>query len=392
VRILFVSHSSQLYGAERGLYELVSGIAAAGRAEPIVSFPSEGPLTRRLLELGIPVRVVPYGPWASGPMAFRQKLVSLKKNVRAVRDLRRVLDETAPDLVVTNTAAIPSAAFAAYSKALPHIWFVHEYGGPGYDSSLHWGSWVTWNLVNRLSRRVVVPSQGLRRHLSKWIPEDRLRVVYSAAETPPDGAPSRSRDASQAFRLVVIGHMIEGKGQEDAVRALAVLQERGFSPSLTLVGSEQPSYGASLRTIARSLGVDGSITFVDYVEDALPFLREADIAVVCSRRESLGRVGIEAMKCGLPVVGARASGTIELIRDDWNGLLYEPGNARDLAGRVEALIRDPDLADRLAQTAQAWAQSKFTTKNYVDSFMDVASEVVRERAGRHSALPTGRRG
>jgi glycosyltransferase involved in cell wall biosynthesis len=138
--------------------------------------------------------------------------------------------------------------------------------------------------------------------------------------------------------------------------------------------------------------VDGSITFVDYVEDALPFLREADIAVVCSRRESLGRVGIEAMKCGLPVVGARASGTIELIRDDWNGLLYEPGNARDLAGRVEALIRDPDLADRLAQTAQAWAQSKFTTKNYVDSFMDVASEVVRERAGRHSALPTGRRG
>jgi glycosyltransferase involved in cell wall biosynthesis len=236
VRILFVSHSSQLYGAERGLYELVKGIAAAGRAEPIVCCPSEGPLPRRLLELGIPVRVVPYAPWASGLVAFRQKLVLLKKYVRAVRDLGRVLDQTAPDLVVTNTATIPSAAFAAYSRALPHVWFVQGYGGRGYDASLHWGSWITWKLVNRLSRRVVVASQGLRGHLSEWIPEDRLGVVYLAAETPP----SLSRDASQAFRLVVIGHMVEGKGQEDAVRALAVLQEKGFFPSLTLVGSEQP--------------------------------------------------------------------------------------------------------------------------------------------------------
>jgi glycosyltransferase involved in cell wall biosynthesis len=98
------------------------------------------------------------------------------------------------------------------------------------------------------------------------------------------------------------------------------------------------------------------------------------------------------MKCGLPVVGARTGGTVEVIRDGWNGLLYEPGDALDLAVRVEALIRDPRLADRLARTAQAWAQSKFTTKNYVDSFMDVASEVVRESAGRHSPLPTGRTG
>jgi glycosyltransferase involved in cell wall biosynthesis len=208
---------------------------------------------------------------------------------------------------------------------------------------------------------------------------DRLRVIHAAAKTPSGSAYAPSETGSRLPSLIVVGHMIEGKGQEDAVRALAVLRARGVPASLTLVGSQQPAYGASLRTTARSLEVDGSITFVDYADDAFPLLQEADIALVCSRRECLPRVVIEAMKCGLPVVGARASGTVELIQDGWNGLSYEPGNARDLAGRVEALIRDPDLADRLAQTAQAWAHSKFTIKNYVDSFMDVASEVVGEK-------------
>jgi glycosyltransferase involved in cell wall biosynthesis len=387
-----VSHSPLMYGAERSLYELVSGLKAAGKAEPVVCFPREGPLPRRLRDLGIPVSILPYSPWASGPMPFHRKMRSLGRNAVAALGLRRVLSATAPDLVVTNTATVPTAAIAAFSMGVPHIWYPHEYGDSGYNVSFHWGRAVTWRLIGRLSSRVVVPSHGLKRHLSKWIPKNRLRVVYSAAETPSDLTHASSENETQLPRLVVIGHLIEGKGQEDAIRALAVLQERGFSPSLTLVGSEQPRYGASLRTIARSLGVDGSITFVDYVEDAFPFLREADIALLCSRRECLPRVIIEAMKSGLPVVGARASGTIELIRDNWNGLLYEPWNSGDLAGRVEALIRDPDLADRLAQTAQAWAHSKFTTKNYVDSFMEVASEVVRERAGRHSAIPTGRAG
>jgi glycosyltransferase involved in cell wall biosynthesis len=231
---------------------------------------------------------------------------------------------------------------------------------------------------------VIVVSQGLRDYLTRWIPVDRIRVVYVGGESPPDCKPSRSDGVPSAFRLVVIGHKIEGKGQEDAVRALAVLKNKGFSASLTLVGSEHPVYGASLRTIAKSSGVDGSITFVDYVEDPFPFLREADIALVCSRRESLGRVTIEAMKCGLPVVGARAGGTVELIEDGWNGLLYEPGNAHELAARVEALVQDPDLVDRLGRTARAWALDKFTTKNYVDSFLDIASEVVDGGAGRQS--------
>jgi glycosyltransferase involved in cell wall biosynthesis len=392
MRILFVSHSPLLYGAELCLYELVRGIQASGQAEPVVCFPREGPLPRRLRALGIPVWILPYSPWASGPMPLHRKVRSLARNALATLELRRIMDATAPDLVVTNTATVPSAAIAAFSKRLPHVWYVHEYGEPGYNVSFHWGRGVTWRLVGRLSRRVVVPSHGLKRHLFKWISKSRLRVVYFAAETPSASAYAPSREGSKPFRLVVIGHMIEGKGQEDAVRALAILREKGFSASLTLVGSEQPEYGASLRTIARSVGVDGSITFVGYVEDSFPFLREADISLVCSRRECLPRVAIEAMKCGRPVVGARASGTVELIREDWNGLLYEPGDASDLARQVEALVRDPDLADRLAQTAQTWAHTKFTTKNYVESFIDMASEVVREYAGRHSALPTGRTG
>ena len=59
---------------------------------------------------------------------------------------------------------------------------------------------------------------------------------------------------------------------------------------------------------------------------------------MCSRAEAFGRVTVEAMKLGLPVIGAARGATPELVRDGWNGLLYAHGDANELAGKIDRSI------------------------------------------------------
>lgn len=386
VRILFVSHSPLLYGAELSLYELVKGLRMTRLVDPEVVFPSKGPLVRRLRDLGIRTWIVPFFPWTDPTLARREMFGLLRRNVKAVYHFLRLFRITKPTLIVTNTLTIPSAAVAAYLAGTPHLWYAHEYAVEAYGISFHWGYGRSLKFVRFLSDLVLVPSQALRNHLSHWIPNDQLRVLHYAIETPTPPGQSTSDRTRRPLRLVVIGHKMKGKRQEDAIRALAILRRKGLNLVLSLVGSGDADYVRFLRRLAEELTVQPWIDFVDFTENPFAFLESAHIALSCSGLESFGRVVVEAMRYRRPVIGARSGGTEELIKDGWNGLLYEPGNATDLAGRIEALYDDPELADRLASNAEAWARERFSTQNYTRDFISFASEVLRLRASRPKSI------
>jgi CheY-like chemotaxis protein len=98
--------------------------------------------------------------------------------------------------------------------------------------------------------------------------------------------------------------------------------------------------------------------------------------------EAFGRVTVEAMKLGRAVVGARSGGTPEIIRDGFNGFLYAPGNARDLADKIEQIARDPDGARRMGERARRFATDMFSLERYGGEFMDLLREVHEESARR----------
>ena len=72
---------------------------------------------------------------------------------------------------------------------------------------------------------------------------------------------------------------------------------------------------------------------VGYVPTPVPFVERADIVLMCSRCEAFARSTLEGMALGKPIVASRSGGTVEAVRDDFNGLLYTPGDVHDLAKR-----------------------------------------------------------
>jgi glycosyltransferase involved in cell wall biosynthesis len=124
------------------------------------------------------------------------------------------------------------------------------------------------------------------------------------------------------------------------------------------------------RVARRRGGVEERLELVGFSDDPGQELVAADVALTCSRLEAFGRATVEAMKLGRPVVAAASGGTLELVRDGWNGLLYAPGDAEALAERIERLHRDRDLLRELGENARAWAGETFTRGRYAAGLLE----------------------
>jgi glycosyltransferase involved in cell wall biosynthesis len=286
---------------------------------------------------------------------LRQTAYNLVEAVPRLADLAR---QVRAEVVVTNTIAIPSGALAALRVRLPHVWYVHEFGDLDHGLRFHWGRRTSVALVNRTSAAVVVNSEALRAHFGRWIPARKLHLVPYAVDVP-----DRPRDwpaASRPCRMVLVGGKSPGKGQTDAIEALARLRSRGHDARLELVGGGDPAYVATLEELAVRCGVRDQVDFVGFQADPLARFRDAHVALMCSRSEAFGRVTIEALKMGRPVIGTATGATPELVRPGENGFLYPPGRAEELSARMEELCADLARARAMGERGRKWARERFT--------------------------------
>ncbi len=359
-------------------WKLVTGLIARGVAVNVL-LPGPGVLGDRLAAAGARRWSVRYEWWAALRRSRADARRRAGRNLLAAVSMLPLLRRLEPDVVVTNTLTIPSAAVAAKVLRIPHVWYLHEFGEKDHGLHFDLGLRRSVRLVNRLSARVIVNSRATYDEFSRHIPSEKLRVAYCGVHVP-DGLARACPRPERPFRLVLVGLKTPSKGQEDAIRAVGLLRERGRDIRLALVGHSAPDYAPWLARLAREVRADDVVDFVDFTENRFPYLQQAHVALMCSRSEAFGRVTVEAMKLGLPVIGANRAATRELIRDEVTGLLYAHGDPSDLAERIDRLYRDPELREQLGRSAQEWARATFSVARHTSDVMDVLAEVVTAAA------------
>lgn len=165
--------------------------------------------------------------------------------------------------------------------------------------------------------------------------------------------------------IVFLGQIREIKGVSDFIamaRAIVSPHARFLIAGECRDPKKYPgSYSpADLKGLA---GDDSRIRYIGYVRDVENIYHTADIVVVPSRwQEPLGLINLEAGACRKPVVATRVGGIPEVVEDDVNGFLVEPGDVNSLAERVAQLIADPALRARLGETGRAKVEQSFTTQ------------------------------
>jgi glycosyltransferase involved in cell wall biosynthesis len=377
VKVVWISHRGGLAGAERSLLEGVRGLVGRGvQVEAVLPWP--GPLEERLRATGASVTLVPHARWMSPHRRPADVVRRLARNVRVLRPLVRMLEASGADLVVTNTITAPLGAFAARLAKLPHVWYLHEYGVEEHGVRFDLGRRRSIALIDRLSDAVLVNSEALRTHFAPLMGVEPRLVSY-AVDVPEREAPLSPEGP---LRLVQVATLSPGKGQLEAVRALALVTRRGLDVRLRLIGPDLGGHAAVVRDVARREQVEDRLELVGFSDDPAQEVLAADVALTCSRLEAFGRATVEAMKLGRPVIGAASGGTLELVRDGWNGLLYPPGEAAALAERIERLDRDRALLRELASNAGAWANATFTVERFTDALLSAFGAAIARHGAR----------
>ena len=215
---------------------------------------------------------------------------------------------------------------------------------------------------------VVTCTDANRAHLASLGSSTPVHVVYHGlnADFEPLVAGGVRRVEGPRVRLLAVGRLVRKKGLDTFVDACAVLRSRGVDFEAVIAG-ESGDHEEQVRARVAASGLEDRVDFLGPLTQTELFeeyQRATVFALPCRVLEDGDRDGIpnvlmEAMACRLPVVTTGVSGITELVRDGENGLIVDPDRPTDLADALHRLIKDPELAGRLAERGSSTIAERF---------------------------------
>lgn len=377
IKICLISPSSDIGGAVRSSLELIDALKEYGLKFYAI-LPRRGSLNKELRQRKIGYDIIHYKRWVGDTKPLWKQIAGTLWDFFMTIPVAIRLSRSKCDIVITNTICVCVGALAAKLLGLPHIWYIREFGYEDHGWVFNLGEKLSLRLMDLLSSVCIANSKAVAKKYQKYMAPLKVRVVYQSVllnEGPFVQKLSAGLDSK--IKCIIVGTLHKGKRQEDAIRAIADLIQREVNVELIIVGDGMPPYKNYLKNIIIDNELAEHVNFIGHVENALSFIQNADVLLMCSRNEAFGRVTIEAMKAGRPVIGARSGGTTELIYEGFNGLLYNPLDYKDLADKIEYLYDHRGLAQQMGKNAQQWAKEKFNQKRYGQKLLAILEPLVK---------------
>jgi glycogen(starch) synthase len=287
---------------------------------------------------GLPLHKFEFGPvLQSGQM---------EGIVRVQKDVYDTVREFRPDVMHLNDARVSSFFFLRRDvlRDIPRALTLHSPLRPFAKSGLQ-------NRLMQEANIIVAVSQSIANNAVETVPsiERKLIVIRNALPLPPV-LPSPLPEAPVTF--LCLGRIVEEKGINLAIEALAMLSAQGLKANLVVLG-DGPQKEA-LQQLVHERALQEHVRFRGWVmpEDIPAAINEATAVLVPSRwKEPFGLVALQAAQMGRPVIASSIGGLPEIVVHEETGLLVSPDDVTALATAMSELIRNADLAKKMGDAA-----------------------------------------
>ncbi len=394
IKVLFLSHSASLAGAEKNLLKLLEGLDRI-RFEPLVLIPSKGLLYNEIDKRGIRVVEYPIMRWVAfhTEFGFRHFKKCFGQLLTRVRFISQLIKNERADVVYTNTITCIDGALAAKICRIPHVWHIHEILQKNTSLKSYLPFFLVRFLVINLSSEIIFVSKAAQNKLmlkKRYIDQNRTSVVYNGWDIDSFLTPDQFIDndryllqplgVEKGTKVVAcIGTLIEIKGQADFIEAAGIVISKFKNVVFLVIGSGNNAYLDKLKCLSRKLGLENKVFFLGFQKDIAPYYRCIDLLVSSSIVESLGGTLIEAMVASKPVVATRIDGNKEIVVDGETGFLVAPKSPIDMALAIIKLLSDSNLAEKMGKLGNLRASRLFNQKNYITSVEDVIAGASKDR-------------
>ena len=365
MKLLFLDQTAELGGAELSLFSEVTHLP---HESAVVLF-EDGAFREMLAAAGVMVEVVAA---SSGAMTVRREAGMLTIFAALPGVLRLVLTVARRakdyDIIYANSQkAFVVGVFAAAIARRPLVWRLRDVlSADHFSSTLRR---IVVFLANWKARRVIANSVATGQAFAAVGGNAaRISIAYPGIDETPFASISATTiaairaeiGAGDAPLIGVFGRLSLWKGQAVFIDAIARLPDAiGVIVGGPLFGHEP--FAAELTEKVAALGLENRIRFLGFRKDIPALMTAMDIVVHSSiAPEPFGRVVVEGMLAGKPMIASAAGGVLEILEHGKTGWLYEPGNADALASALRLVLEDERQATIIAKAGQTHARETFT--------------------------------
>lgn len=197
------------------------------------------------------------------------------------------------------------------------------------------------------SSLIIANSKSTKNELIKLgINEEKIKIIYPRLDLPGELNMVKCNKEKETFEILFVGYCEPFKEVDVLIRAFGLC--RHLPIMLHIVGYNSivhPEYAEKLNSLIQEFGIENRVKFHGRLEgkELVRMYASADLFVSPGSGEGFGRVLIEAMYYGLPVIGARRGASQELIDNGMNGFLFSPGDHEDLKDKICLLYENKEL-------------------------------------------------
>ncbi|WP_009632480.1 glycosyltransferase family 4 protein [Synechocystis sp. PCC 7509] len=379
-KILFLDQSGKPGGAELCLLD----IAKPYRDTCLVSLFVDGPFRQLLEKQQIPVQIL-----ATKAIGVRKES-GLLQGLSSIRELLPAINRIANlsrnyDLIYANTQkSLVIGAIASFLSRRPLVYHLHDILSLDHFSATNRRIAVT--LANRAALVIANSQASQAAFIAAGGRKDIVECVYNGFNLElyqhlPAATAIKQQLGIEEDKFVVgnFSRLSPWKGQHILLEALTHCPEKAIA---LLIGDAlfgEQDYVQKLHAQVAELNLEHRVKFLGFRNDVTSLMATCDMVTHTSTiAEPFGRVIVEAMLCGTPIVATSAGGAQELVESGKTGLLVAPGDVKELAAAINTCIAQPEQSAKMAQAANVQARQRFDGAIINQQIAQLLSKVIKK--------------
>ena len=303
-----------------------------------------------------------------------------------IMPLKRKINGIKPDLVHAQGSFVPYSTTAALLRnKYPTLLTVH--GIAAKEIKFKKGINFIFNIlfqkpneryvVSKIPNIIAVSSQA--KNVISEMTQSKIHVI-------PNGIDFEDIQKVQPHKsiehpiILFIGNLEKLKDIDSLIKAIPIIKKS--IPNIRVFIGGEGSEENKLKKLAKKLNIEENVKFLGFASGDYKYswYKTADLCVIPSLYETFGIVCLEAMACGKPVVASNIGGIPFVVEDRETGLLFECGNAKDLAEKVIFLLQNEELREKMGEAGRKRAE-EFTWDKIAGQTVEVYKEILQTKVG-----------
>lgn len=367
MKILCVHQGAELYGSDRSFALSVETLRDKyPEATLVVIIPNEGELIPYLEPFVNEIIIQDVGAIQRSDfkLPFSTLIRLCKSSYLAWKRIKHF------DVVYMNTIVVFAFMIASIFSTKTIIHHIREI--PSKTES------YIFSLLFRLNKSFLIFNSQYTKNSFSFLKQGSNNVVLNGVQAFESEEKIKNQST---FNILLIGRINAWKGQTLAIKAIELLASKYPQIRLRIVGSAaegQEFYVENMLTCIKQLELSKYIEYVSFQNDPKEHFYWSTISVVPSTKpEPFGRVAIESLALGRPVIASNHGGLIEIIKADIGGYLFNAGDENDLAIKISLLIDDEELLRKKSVEAKDCFEKNFSEKVYKKNFNFTFNQILK---------------